>query len=339
MPNEARVRQLVREQDEVNTETLSGDKTLSFGDAYHQRLDPNGSDRTVTAPPAVDMNRRAFLIENTAGAANKLTINDNGGSELATLRNGEMVRLVSDGSSVVAEGVVSPGLYHRDGIEKTHFKIVEDFLGDAGDTPNNPWTLQDRVSATGSQTVDFVTDTADGEIQLKHTANAQAEEASLDWNDHLAINLSQQPLVEMRVKVIMTGSDALGSADQRALFGVGTAYASTLDNVTNHAWFRIEGANDDLLAQTDDGTNDESVDTTEDLLSDNYRTLAIDFADLSDVKFFVDGVRVLSGTKFDMSNVSANTLVQPLCVLQKDGGSEQEDLRVDYAKIVQRRTS
>jgi len=63
----------------VNTETLAGDKVLVFGDAPVQALDPGGAGRNIDLPAVTGLEGEVFIIENTADAAEILTIRLTGG--------------------------------------------------------------------------------------------------------------------------------------------------------------------------------------------------------------------------------------------------------------------
>jgi hypothetical protein len=61
----------------------------------------------------------------------------------------------------------------------------------------------------------------------------------------------------------------------------------------------------------------------------------IDFTSVADVKFYIDGVGVATGTTFNMSQ-GANVKVQPIVVVQKNGvGADLGDIYVDYIKMWQ----
>lgn len=84
----------------ANRETLSGDKTLSRGDARYQNLDPGGNDRFVTLPepaPGVE-----FLIANRTEDSERLEVRDERGMCTLTLKKGEVGTLLSDGTGWTA---------------------------------------------------------------------------------------------------------------------------------------------------------------------------------------------------------------------------------------------
>jgi hypothetical protein len=82
----------------ANTETLSGDKTLTDSSETIQFLDPNGVDRDVTLP-VITTSTPQFLVVNT-GSTNTLTIRNSADQPLSTISAGAAGRVWTDGVSV-----------------------------------------------------------------------------------------------------------------------------------------------------------------------------------------------------------------------------------------------
>lgn len=217
----------------------------------------------------------------------------------------------------------------------TYCEHMEDFLGDAGDTLPIPWEVDEGAST--NSTLDYVTDSACGIYSLILSSDSEAQNVLL-WSNDLWINMSKNPIIEARLKINFAGSNF--SADQRFVFGLGSDLAAaenTLDDVTTNCWFRIEGANLNILVEADDAsTDDDDNDSTIDIVDDTYTVFKIDCSDLADIKFYVDGVQQLSGT-ITMAALAANTMVQPIICMQRDAGTEQEKVYVDYVHVVQER--
>jgi len=89
-----------------NVETLAGAKTLTPQDAQFQALDPDGEARDVILPAEEVSQGLWFVIKNTAGGAENLVIEDDGGSGVLTIANLECTMVVCDGSSWISLGVV-----------------------------------------------------------------------------------------------------------------------------------------------------------------------------------------------------------------------------------------
>jgi hypothetical protein len=118
------------------------------------------------------------------------------------------------------------------------------------------------------------------------------------------------------------------------VFGVGSARNDTADSVSDHAWFRMEGANSTTLvyAETDDGTRDVNDVSTGVALGTTYKRFVIDFSGgKSNVKFYIDGQRVCSTQTFDMSAYSGG--LQPIIQLQKASNTNEDVAVVDYVLI------
>ena len=82
---------------DANIETLAAGKTLVKTDAVIQSLDPGGSARTVVLPAAAE--GLAVIINNTADAAEIITVNDAAAALIGTPTQNETLWCVSDGTS------------------------------------------------------------------------------------------------------------------------------------------------------------------------------------------------------------------------------------------------
>lgn len=224
-------------------------------------------------------------------------------------------------------------LIAKRGVARNEYvEIHEDFFGDAGQTLPPPWKYAETGSST-NPTGDYSA-AADGRFVLTHSADSEAQSMRVDWGDSTQINLSKKPVFEARLAVNFAGANF--SADQRIVIGLASAYNATLDSIATNAWFRIEGANLNILAETDDGTtDDDDNDTGIDIVDNTMTVFEIDCSDLSAVRFSVDGVHA---AVLDMSDVTANTLVQPIIAIQRDAGTEQEVVTIDYVRVTAERS-
>jgi len=181
-----------------------------------------------------------------------------------------------------------------------------------------------------------VTDSAHGVYSLINSADAEAQSTQLFSSDNLWIDLFERPVVEWRAKLDLTGTNALGSADQRLVMGVCSNHTNAedaLDAVTVNAWFRMEGTSANILVEADDdSTNTDDQDSLVDLVDDTWTHFKIDFSNLADVKFFIDGVEQ-GGAAVVMSNIAATVLVQPIFCLQRDDAAEEEKMYIDSFKV------
>lgn len=212
--------------------------------------------------------------------------------------------------------------------------FVDDFSGAVATFPTSadPATawLVDDVSVTGTPT--YTKGTSEATLTLNNDNAAVI--VALHFNDALDFDIDDIQRVTMRVKI---GASTFTSGSILC-FGVGSARNDTANDVTANAWFRMEGANSTTLvyAETDDGTRDVDDISTGVTLGTTYKDFVIDFTGgKSNVKFYIDGVRVCASQTFDMSAYSSG--LQPIIQIQKAANTNADGVVVDYIKIVSHR--
>ena len=249
-------------------------------------------------------------------------------SQIAELMNGN--RLTHDAVSEKGWYSRSPGGY---------VQIFEDFIGD-GALPLDSAAATGSgfknhdTSAGGTPTFAFQS-VADGVYRMAFASNDEAEYLSTYLGDVVCIPPTKNPVFEARVKITGTFS-----ADDRVVIGLASARHNTLDNIADHAWFRMEGANNNILVEgDDDGTTDnDDNDTGKDWTSGTFHTYKIDMSDLTDVKFFVDGTKCALPEAMDVSGMAAGDLLQPYIAMQKDAGAVTHSVDIDYISVVWERS-
>lgn len=180
----------------------------------------------------------------------------------------------------------------------------------------NGWTIKDTSSA-GTPTYLCITEDG-GAAKLTIAATSEEENVTLYQNDVLPWDLAQLQFVEFVAKV--SGIDSVTTL----VFGVANAQADDEDAITVNAWFRMQGSASTtaVVCETDDGTTDNDDKATGTTLAAVYKKFTIDFTNgLSDIRFYVDGQRVASGTTFSMADVSSGQNVQPFVQIHKASGT------------------
>lgn len=213
-------------------------------------------------------------------------------------------------------------------------EYVDDFIGTPVTFPTSanigtPWL----TDVTGAAPPTHVRSGSEAILTL--TADNQAQILGLHHNDSLAFDIDDLRRVEMRVRI----GAATFTSGSILVFGVSSARNDTADSVGEHAWFRMEGANSttQVYVETDDAVRDNNDVATGVTLGTTYKRFVIDFAGgKSDVKFYIDGQRVAAATTFDMSGYSGG--FQPLVQLQKAANTNADVCRVDYVKILSKRS-
>ena len=174
-----------------------------------------------------------------------------------------------------------------------------------------------------------------GELTLANSSATEVQNCCVYQSDVLNYDIDLLQRVEMRVKITAAVGGVLDSATSLA-FGVAGARNDAIDSIAQHALFRAIGSNA-IVVETDDGTTDkDDVATGASFASAVYKKFVIDFTGgKSNVKFYIDGVRVAQSTTFDMSAYTAG--VQPYFQIQKTSDANTDSFTVDYIKIVSKR--
>lgn len=210
----------------------------------------------------------------------------------------------------------------------------DDFIGTsatfpASADPATPWLVVDTSSA-GSPT--YVRNASNAVLTL--AATSEVENLCLAHGDALAFDIDSIQRIEMRVKL---GASTFTSGSE-LVFGLGSSRNDTTDSVTANAWFKMVGASSTTLVycESDDGTNDLDDKSSGVALGTTFKKFVIDFTGgKSNVKFFIDGVRVAASTTFDMSNYSSS--LQPIIQLQKAANTNVDAVTIDYVRIACKR--
>lgn len=178
----------------------------------------------------------------------------------------------------------------------------------------NGWTA---VLTGTTPTAVCVTEDGGG-FGLATTNTSESQLAVLYHNDVLAFDVRK---IHQAWWVIKMGTvDAVTNV----AVGLASAHNTTLDSVATNAWFRLIGATSTtaIVVETDDATHDQDDVATGTTLSTTYKKFLIDFTQgLADVRFFIDGARVASGTTFNMSSLGAGLNVQPYLSFGKASGT------------------
>lgn len=188
------------------------------------------------------------------------------------------------------------------------------------------WTIAD-TSAAGTPTYLNI---SGGGAKLLCDNTSEAQVVCLYQNDVLPFLLNKIHYVKFIAQV--AGIDAVTTLTM----GIGSARNSTADSVATNAWFRMEGSasTSAIVAETDDGTTDNDDKATGTTLAAVDKEFIIDFSKgLSDVRFFVDGAPVATGTTFSMAAASSTQQVQLLAQLQKASGTGVPSVTIKRVEI------
>jgi hypothetical protein len=207
----------------------------------------------------------------------------------------------------------------------------DDFIGKAIDTTNR-WTAID-VSAAGLTTPVLTADGLNGVVGLPLDSTSEAQESGLTWGDQRTLGLNQGLVFEARVAF-----SVLPTTGVAAVWGLAADKNATDDSVTENFWFRAQ-ASGAILAESDDtATDNDDKATGITVVANEYRIYRIDCTVPTDIKFYIDGVRVAASTTFTAAGASATLAVQPYFHIDKASGTGVGTMIVDYVRVWQKRS-
>lgn len=255
------------------------------------------------------------------GLADGKVIVGNGSGMAADVDMSGDMTIANDGAVTVGADKILPSMRNIG----DYVEFLDDFIGAAPDAVSK-WSLND-TSSVGTPTQTYEAD--ETALTLACDSQDEAQVCGYDFGDKLQFDIDNNPIFIARFKV-----PAITTA-QEIVIGMGAAWNDTLDSNAAHAWLRLK-ANMNLLIETDDGTNDESEDSTVDLSADTYLWVKIDFADTADVLFYTgtDGKTWTprAPATFDMSNYTAG--LQPMFAVLKSAGVTTPSISIDVLKVI-----
>ncbi len=166
-----------------------------------------------------------------------------------------------------------------------------------------------------------------GGVKLEFDATAEIAKADLISDE--SVVLADGPIFEGRIAIFDIGDHV--SLDIN--FGLANAtHATDADLITESVFFHLDGASLNIMAESDDGTTEvTTVDTTVDAVDDTFAEFWIDARNLADIKLYIDGVRVLSGSTFKLD--AATGPIKALVHIEKTSNDTLADVRVDDVTI------
>ena len=212
------------------------------------------------------------------------------------------------------------------------YEHFEDFNLKANATLPLPWVEKD-VSSAGTPANDF-TGNYPGEWQTTHAATNENEITGLFWNDAVSLDPTKGLVFEARVK--LTAAGGVMASTERMVVGLASAHNDDLDAITNCVWFRVGDAadlavkveSDDGTTNTDDQAGQKGNGSAVSVTSGSYHTYRIELDDLSRIKFVFDGELIGTTSASELSSG-----MQPYIMLEKDSGTDQHAMTVDYCHI------
>lgn len=167
-----------------------------------------------------------------------------------------------------------------------------------------------------------------GSMEAGFSATAEAQK--LDWLSKRSFPVDSNWILEAVVEVVTNADADVGDLN----VGVANAtHASDADAITESNFFHFDmGADLNLDAESDDGTTEvAATDTTIDWAVGTPIHLVIDGRDHADIKMYVNGVLVLSGTTFTLA--AATGPLKALFHLEKSSNDSPGVVQLDMLRV------
>lgn len=208
-------------------------------------------------------------------------------------------------------------------------KFEDDFLGyQFMQTETGSTGIWKTVEVLLNTAVAVLANTENGVLSLILDSDVNAEDAVLYWGNQKGFNAKAGLIFEARVRVTV-----LPTLTADLVFGMAGDHNLDPDTVAQNAWFKCDG-DGVVVAESDDGTTDNDDKSTGITAATTvWHVYRIDFTDIANVKFYIDGDRVASSTTFNMSAMSdANGILQPYFHINKTGDAAVGTLDIDYVR-------
>ena len=216
--------------------------------------------------------------------------------------------------------------------------FCDDFLGastvvPAAGSAESGMSWVKKIVGAAPPTVAGVADAVNGQIQCALTSADQKQDAGLYFGDQRNFSLEQGLVWEARVAF-----SVLPTLLAEAVFGMIGDWADGPDAITYSAFFSADGSGA-ITCETDDNATDSgAIASGVTVIASAWHIYRIDFTSVTDIRFYIDGVHVATGTTFAYAATGANAILQPYLGLYKASGAGVGTMEIDYVRLMQKRS-
>jgi hypothetical protein len=184
-----------------------------------------------------------------------------------------------------------------------------------------------KIVGAAPPTVAGVANAIGGQVACTLTATSEKQDAAIYWGDQKALDVTKGLIFEARFKLSVLPS----AAGVQAVIGVASNWIDGPDN--NTCYLQVGAtANGNLLLRSYDGVTAVSAATGDVLTTADWAIARIDATDVSDVKFYVNGVKRNTLSQVNFAATGALAVLQPYAGMYKPSGVGVGTLTVDYVK-------
>jgi hypothetical protein len=189
-------------------------------------------------------------------------------------------------------------------------------------TAGYPWVK--KIVGAAPPTVALVSNAAGGQVACALTATSEKQDAALYWNDSLALDATKGLQWQCRSQLSVLPS----AAGVQSVWGMSSAWIDGPDNASKYIEFGAT-ASGAILLRSQDGTTQNSIASGVTVLATDFHVYAIDASDVTDIKFFIDGVQVSATGAIKFAATGASAILQTYASVYKPSGVGVATLTLD----------
>lgn len=207
------------------------------------------------------------------------------------------------------------------------FDSITTIPGDGSKANGTPWV--DDITGAAPPVTSIVADAPGGVVQHALTADSQAQDATIHFDDTRYFDLSRGLVYQalMRCTVLPTSTAT-------AHIGLTSDHSAGFVNTSYNVGFTV-AASGALSINMDDNATLTAISTGLNLTVDVWYVLRIECFDLTKVRYYVNGVNYGGSSATPYAATGANLVLQPYQGVYKASGTGVGTLQVDSVDIWQ----
>lgn len=184
-----------------------------------------------------------------------------------------------------------------------------------------------KIVGAAPPTVAGVASAIGGQVSCTLTSTSEKQDALLYWNDQKGLDVTKGLIIEIIANVAVLPS----AAGVQAIWGIGSNWIDGPDNNTCYLEFGCT-ANGAVLVRSYDGVTQNSISSGVTVVAGVAHVYRIDASDVTDVKFYIDGVQVTANGAVNFAATGTLAVLQPHLGAYKPSGTGVATLTADCFK-------
>jgi hypothetical protein len=236
----------------------------------------------------------------------------------ATLNGGNQLQFYDQATQEVT-WIASPLYFDDDFIGGGHIAGIP-----AAGSPvaGYPWVK--KIVGAAPPTVALVSNAGGGQIACTLTSTSEKQDAAIYWNDNLSLDVTKGLVWQARAQLTVLPS----ASGVQAVWGLGSAW---IDGPNNRSYYIGFGAaaNGTILMMSQDQVTQNAISSGITVATTDWHNYRIDCTDVTDIKFYIDGVRYSTNNQIAFAATGANAILQAYNAAYKPSGTGVATLTID----------